>query len=134
MKNRLDAQRQSEAGFTLVELIIVIIILGVLAATLLPKYMDVSGEAKAAMAAKMHGDIKSTLHSVHGVHLAQKAAGQNPTAITTCALALALLDENGGIICSAATTLKFTDNRTATLTIEDLASNPPVSATLGALQ
>ncbi|MBF0604508.1 MAG: type II secretion system protein [Nitrospirae bacterium] len=135
MNDRLDVHRPGEAGFTLVELIIVIIVLGVLAATLLPKYMDVSGEAKTAVSTKMHGDINSTLHSVHGVHLAQQAAGTTPapTAITTCLLALGLLEEDGGVTCSGTTTLKFPDDREATLTPEDLTKTPPDAPKLGDL-
>jgi MSHA pilin protein MshA len=39
---------QTEKGFTLIELIIVIIILGVLAVTSAPKFIDLSSDAKAA--------------------------------------------------------------------------------------
>ena len=38
--------RKSQAGFTMIELIVVIVILGILAATALPKFIDLSTDAK----------------------------------------------------------------------------------------
>lgn len=126
MENRLKEKRRGEAGFTMVELIIVMVVLGVLAATLLPTYMDVGGQASASVTVKMHGDIRSTLHSVHGMHLAQQASGAalNPALVATCPLALALLDENGGVAC-AGDNMVFPDGRQVAFTAE--AMGPPAT-------
>lgn len=40
--------RKRELGFTMIELIVVIVILGILAATALPKFIDMNSDAKAA--------------------------------------------------------------------------------------
>ena len=46
-KKQVDNMKNS-SGFTLIELVIVIVILGILAVTALPRYLDVTEEAKNA--------------------------------------------------------------------------------------
>ena len=50
-----------EKGFTLIELVMVIVILGILAAVAMPKYVNMQDEAKSAAAKGVIGTVRSAI-------------------------------------------------------------------------
>ncbi len=70
IQQRLEKIKQKQKGFTLVELIVVIAIIGILAAVLLPKYFGFTQQARRAAAfsdAKNIETIAVTYYSNYGV-------------------------------------------------------------------
>ncbi|MDY0397763.1 MAG: type II secretion system protein [Desulfuromonas thiophila] len=69
----------NQKGFTLIELIVVIVILGILAAVAVPKFVDMQGEAKRGVLNGIRGSLKSAVMMAHGKYL---AGGGTATSIT----------------------------------------------------
>lgn len=69
----------NQKGFTLIELIVVIVILGILAAVAVPKFVDMQGEAHLAKVNAARGAFKSGVIMAHGKSLAS-ATGTGSTA------------------------------------------------------
>lgn len=59
--------KQQQSGFTLIELIMVIVILGILAATAIPKFADLSNDAHRANVAAAVGALRSAVVIDHSV-------------------------------------------------------------------
>ena len=60
--------KQTNGGFTLIELVVVIVILGILAAVAVPKFFDLSGEAETAAAQGVENMSAVRMKSMPSTH------------------------------------------------------------------
>lgn len=66
---KVSIKNNAQGGFTLIELIVVIVILGILAATALPKFANLGGDARLASIQAAKGSLAATASMVHGKFL-----------------------------------------------------------------
>ncbi len=63
-------QYKHTSGFTLIELVVVIVILGILAATIVPRFTNLHADARASVVTGLEASVRSATSMYHGVKLA----------------------------------------------------------------
>jgi len=115
---------KKEQGFTLIELVIAIVIIGILAAIAVPKFIDLSDEATTAAKKGMSGAVKSS----HSIAIADLKRFPTNTELATYV--------NGDGISAAATgiSVNIDGNAHTVLTYSDSNCSTPITATSETVQ
>ena len=104
----MKAQQQ---GFTLVELVVVLVVLGILAAVAIPKYVSYTTEARTAALNGLAGAIRSSVALVQSRYV---ATGQTTSPVTLAdgSNVVVSTGANGGIPTVAAAGIEAAVNQT----------------------
>lgn len=94
--------KKNNQGFTLIELIIVIVILGILAVTAAPRFLDLTGDARASTVDALEGSIQGAANIVNAKFLVAGLSTSNEAAANST------VDINNDDAGSAGT--RFNDN------------------------
>ncbi len=101
MENTWSRRKNDDSGFTLIELIIVIVVLGIISSVAFPKFVGLSDEARLSAARGVGGSVSSTIMNLHSNYLIRATDYDASDAITGTTL-------SGGItVTNSSDTLIF---------------------------
>ncbi len=116
---------KKEKGFTLIELVMIIVILGILAAVAVPKYVDLASDAELSAKKAFTGSIQSAA----SICLADYAINTNASVSSINATTVfGYLKETGGLVQSVNNYTVAINGTTYTWTVTASANGPVVTS------
>lgn len=108
-----------QKGFTLIELVMVIVILGILAAFAVPRFADVTTDARKATVDALGGSLRSAAALAHATALAQSRSASENVSMEGATIAMQFFyptssGTSGGIVSTLADYTGFTPNASGT--------------------
>jgi MSHA pilin protein MshA len=97
-------KRMMQKGFTLIELVVVIVILGILAAVAIPQFTDLSGQAKQAVGQSACGALQTSAVMLFASNQARALAASIVAATTVTGGSFTTTACNGSVFTNADTT------------------------------
>lgn len=136
---------QKSSGFTLIELIVVIVILGIMVTFAAPKFVDLQSDARSSVIRGVEGSIRSAATLVYSKSLINGTEAANPGSVNVSTGAVvtafgyptaaaagisAAIDLQGGVTDSGAGVFSLQADCTVTYVAAADAATPPVITTV----
>lgn len=109
----LQSRKKNEKGFTLVELILVIVVLGILAAVAIPKFLDLQSAASTARQKGALAALRGSITLLHAQYLLDTTSTYDATSVLN---QTDLSGTSGTASAATAITITWDDSTTNTFT------------------